>query len=113
MPVRCRRGALLPDLLVALTILSLGLAPSAWVAARAERLVADARGRERVALAARTLLARLEGGLACAGGGAAGEEAGVAVRWQAGTGTWRRVVAVFRAPGRLGADTLMTGAWCP
>jgi Tfp pilus assembly protein PilV len=107
-----RRGALLPELLLALVLLGLGLAPAAWLFARAERLTSAARTRERVARAGMALLAESPA-LACGADSGRRDEPEVALRWVATGDSLRALVASITARAGGAADTLVTTVACP
>jgi Tfp pilus assembly protein PilV len=109
---RLQRGALLPELMLALVVFAAGLAPAAWLLVRSERLVARARARERVAHAGLAFLAEMPA-LACAAGAGVRDDGEVALRWTTSGDTLRTVVAhvVSRTHGVV--DTLATAVACP
>jgi len=107
-----RRGALLSELLLALVLLGIGLAPAAWLLARAERLTGFSRTRERVARAGLGLLADAPR-MACAATSGALTDSAVTIRWTAAGDSLRTVTAeVLARHGGL-ADTLVTRVACP
>jgi len=108
-----RAGALLPEVLLALVLFGAGLAPSASLLVRCERLVTLARTRERLAHAGLTLLTEA-GGLACAAGRGGGRDDGdVALSWTATGDTVRTLVARVASRAHGIADTLATRVACP
>ena len=109
---RWRKGALLPELMLALVVFATGLVPAAWLLVRSERLVARARARERVAHAGLALLAETPA-LACAAAAGARDDGEVTLRWTASGDTLRSVVAHVASRGHGVADTLVTAVACP
>jgi Tfp pilus assembly protein PilV len=106
------RGALLPELLLALVLLGVGLAPAAWLFARAERLAGASRARERATRAGLTLLAELPR-TACAAGAGARDDGVTSVRWTVSGDTLRTVVATVEMGRGTVAETLRTRVACP
>ena len=108
-----RTGALLPEVLLALVVFGAGLAPSASLLVRCERLVTLARTRERLAHAGLTLLSEA-GSLACAVAEAGGRDDGdVALSWTATGDTVRTLVARVASRTHGVVDTLATRVACP
>ena len=110
--VSSRTGALLPELLLALVVFGAGLAPSAWLLVRCERLVTLARTRERLARAGLTLLTEADS-LACSTAGGGRDDGDVALRWTATGDTVRTLVAQVASRAHRVADTLATRVACP
>jgi Tfp pilus assembly protein PilV len=109
---RWRKGALLPELMLALVVFATGLAPTAWLLVRSERLVTRARARERVAHAGLALLADLPA-FACAAAAGARADGEVTLRWTVSGDTLRTVVAQVASVAHGVADTLATTVACP
>ncbi len=100
--VRCRRGATLVELLVALLLFDMSLLSLAAVSAVAARRVGEAGRRNRAAIAAMSRLESLtSGSCASASGGSTTLEPGVTERWiSAATGGGQELLDSIRIEGR-------------
>lgn len=108
MPSR-RRGYLLLDLLLALTLLGVAAGPTTWLLQRALRALAEARARGAVAEAALVVLAQVAPAPCIA---APADVAPVAIRWWREGGAPGRFVVTLAAAPLTRRDTLSFPTWC-